>query len=61
MNTVVSYMIAKRIPLTLSNYLSIAYLGDVSSLEDLGPEDRAEVDDMREDGILVDTESKQAN
>ena len=60
-NYVVKYLISKGIPLTLLNYLSLAYMGDVKSIEDLGPEDRAEFDELLEDGILVDTESKQAN
>jgi hypothetical protein len=60
-NYVVEYLISKGIPLTVRNYIALAYLGDVRSLEDLGPEDRAEVDGLIEDGILVDTQSKQAN
>ena len=42
--------------------LSLARIhGDVTSIEELGREERAEVDELIEDGILVDRESKQAN
>jgi len=40
------YMIEEGIPLTVENYLGIAYMGDVESLDDLGPEDRVEIEEL---------------
>jgi hypothetical protein len=49
------------IPLTVKHYLSLAYFGDITGLDQVGPEDRVEIDELIEDGILVDTESEYAN
>jgi hypothetical protein len=46
---------------TVKNYIELAYMGDKSSLEELEGEERVYVDDLIEDGLLVDTESEYAN
>jgi hypothetical protein len=54
-------MLKCGIPFTVKHYLAVAYMGDVTSLEELGEENLVEILDLIEDGILVDTESKYAN
>jgi hypothetical protein len=58
---VVDYMVQNHIPLTISNYLAINYMGDVKDLSEVGPEDRAEIERLLEDGFLVDTNSNDLN
>ena len=60
-NCVLEMMKKCGIPLTVKHYLSLAYFGDITGLDQVGPEDRVEIDELIEDGILVDTESEYAN
>jgi hypothetical protein len=49
---ILNYMKNEGIPLTLSNYLGIAYMGDVKSLDDVGVEDRVEIEELLATGQL---------
>jgi hypothetical protein len=49
---VLNYLIKNRLPLTLENYLNVAYLGDKKSLRDVGAEDRAEILALLEEAKL---------
>jgi hypothetical protein len=40
---VLASMLKKKIPLTQRNYRELAYMGDKHSIEELGPEERAEL------------------
>jgi hypothetical protein len=40
------------LPMLLSTYLELAYMGDIGSLDEVGEEDRAEIDDLLTDGTL---------
>ena len=53
-NCVLQMMLKCGIPFTVKHYL--AYMGDVTSLEELGEENLVEILDLIEDGILVDTD-----
>ncbi len=57
---IIHKMIDAGLALTVKNYLTLAYFGDLVNLDDL-PETKAEIDQLVEEGILVDTESNQAN
>jgi hypothetical protein len=61
MDAVLDYMLKKKIVLTVEKYLELAYMGDISSLDEVGPEDRAEIEQLIEDGVLVDTKSNRVN
>jgi hypothetical protein len=49
---ILNYMKNEGIPLTLSNYLGIAYMGHVKSLDDVGVEDRVEIEELLATGQL---------
>jgi hypothetical protein len=51
-NYTVEHMRANGLPMLLSTYLELAYMGDVGSLDEVGEEDRAEIDDLLADGTL---------
>jgi hypothetical protein len=40
---VLRYMIANKIPVTQTNYLTLAYFGDKSSIDELGGEELADL------------------
>ena len=61
MDYTLKYLIEHRIPLTLENYLALAYMGDVESLEQLGPEDYVEIQALLDEAQLVDTKSRGVN
>jgi hypothetical protein len=61
LNYTLRYLYAHGIVPTVRNYLGLEYMGDVSTLEDVGPEDRAEIDRLIADGFLVDTKSERVN
>ena len=52
MDCTLSWMREHHIPPTLSNYLSLAYMGDVENLDDVGPEDRVQIDELLATGEL---------
>jgi hypothetical protein len=54
---VIDYLIKMGYPLTVKNYLHVSYMGDASCLDDLEGENRAEVEDLIERGLLVDTDT----
>jgi hypothetical protein len=58
---VVAFLIKTKQPLTLKNYLSVAYMGDKQTLSEVGPEDLAEIESLLEDVQIVDTESEGIN
>jgi hypothetical protein len=60
-NSTLRYLYANNILPTVANYLSLEFMGDISSLEDVGPEDRAEIEELIEDGLLVDTDNEFRN
>jgi len=55
------YLIEMKRPLTLKNYLALAYWGDAESLSDLGPEDLAEIEELLIENQIVRTESEELN
>jgi hypothetical protein len=59
LNRTLRFLYFKNILPTVRNYLSVEFMGDVSRLEDVGPEDRAEIERLLENGLLVDTDSDQ--
>jgi hypothetical protein len=61
LNYTLRYPYANNILPTVANYLSLNYCGDISRLEDVGPEDRAEIERLIEHGFLVDTKSERVN
>lgn len=61
LNYSLRYLYANNILPTVRNYLSVEFMSDVSRLEDVGPEDRAEIEKLIEDGFLVDTKSERVN
>jgi hypothetical protein len=56
-NIVVDYLITMGYALTVNNYLQVSTMGDASCLDDLEGENRAEVEDLIEEGLLVDSDS----
>ena len=46
---------------TVQNYLQLNYLGEITSLDQVGEEDRAEIDQLIEDGYLVNIASQRVN
>jgi hypothetical protein len=52
MNCVIDYMIAHNIPRTVENYVRFAYLGD-KTVDDVEGEDLVEIQDLIEEGALV--------
>lgn len=61
-NPVLEYMLKHHIPLTVHNYISLNWCGgEVSKLDDLGEEDYAEVQELVERNLLVDSESEFIN
>jgi hypothetical protein len=61
LNYSLRYLYANNILPTVRNYLSLEFMGDVSRLEDVGPEDRASIERLIADGFLVDTKSERVN
>lgn len=57
---VIDFMIASGILLTVANYCEINY-GSPLKLDDLLGEYRAEVSELVESGVLVETESRHKN
>jgi hypothetical protein len=51
-NHVIEHMQSRSLPMLLSIYLELAYMGDVSRLDEVGPEDRAEIEELLADGTL---------
>ncbi len=49
---VVNFMVANGIEPTVDAYLELAFIGDVKSLDQLEPEDAAEIESLIEDGVL---------
>ena len=60
-NRTLRYLYANNILPTVRNYLGLEFMGGVSTLEDAGPEDRAEIEGLIEDGLLVDTDNEFRN
>jgi len=58
---VVRFLIKTKRPLTLKNYLSVAYMADKQTLAELGPEDLAEIEELLAEHQLTDTESGEIN
>jgi hypothetical protein len=54
---IIDYMIENKIPLTIRNYIVINTFGDCHRIEELGPEDRADLESLIENGLLVDTDN----
>ncbi|HXM97171.1 MAG TPA: hypothetical protein VN982_01715 [Candidatus Dormibacteraeota bacterium] len=61
LNYTLRYLYCNGILPTVRNYLALEYMSDVSGLEDVGPEDRTEIERLIEDGFLVDTKSERVN
>jgi hypothetical protein len=61
MSAVIEKLKKEALPLTVTNYLLFAYMGEVNSLAQLEGEDLCEVLELIEDGLLVDTESGAIN
>jgi hypothetical protein len=57
LNYTLRYLYGNNILPTVRNYLGLEFMGDVSTLEDVGPEDRAEIERLIENGLLVDTDT----
>jgi hypothetical protein len=55
-NPVVAYFIKNKIPLTVKNYVRCNWMGQ-KTVEDLEGEEVAEIEELLEEGQLVDTES----
>jgi hypothetical protein len=47
------YLYDQGIVPSVKNYLEINYCGDITSLEQVGPEDLAEIESLIEDGFLI--------
>jgi len=58
---IIDFLVANKLPLTLKNYLEIAYMGDAEGLAELGPEDTADIEQLLLDAKIVDTPSKMAS
>lgn len=43
---VLAYLVENELPLTIRNYLGLAYMGDIADPEELGPEDAAEFSEI---------------
>jgi hypothetical protein len=54
---IVDALIKMGQPLTVRNYIQLNTMGDASCLDDLEGEDRAEVEELVEEGLLVDTDN----
>ncbi len=61
LNHTLRFLYFKNILPTVRNYLSVEFMGDLSRLEDVGPEDRASIERLIADGFLVDTKSERVN
>ncbi len=61
LNHTLRFLYFENILPTVRNYLSVEFMGDVSTLEDVGPEDRAEIERLIEAGLLVNTKSERVN
>ncbi len=61
LNHTLRFLYFKNILPTVRNYLSVEFMGDLSRLEDVGPEDRASIERLIADGFLVDTKSERLN
>ncbi len=61
LNYTLRFLYSNNILPTVRNYLGLEYMSDVSSLEDVGPEDRASIERLIADGFLVDTKSERVN
>jgi len=61
LNYTLRFLYSNNILPTVRNYLGLEYMSDVSTLEDVGPEDRAEIERLIADGFLVDTKSERVN
>jgi hypothetical protein len=61
LNHTLRFLYSNNILPTVRNYLSLEYMGDISTLEDVGPEDRASIERLIADGFLVDTKSEHVN
>ncbi len=55
LNYTLRFLYSNNILPTVRNYIQLDTMGDASTLDDLGPETRAEVEGLIEDGLLVDT------
>jgi hypothetical protein len=55
LNHTLRYLCSNGILPTVRNYIQLDTLADASTLDDLGPETRAEVEGLIEDGLLIDT------
>ena len=60
LDSLLRYMIALNIPLTVENYVGLNFMGD-QTRDSLEGEYLAEVERLIEDGLLVDTKSKCVN
>jgi hypothetical protein len=58
LNYSLRYLYANGILPTVRNYIQLDTMGDASTLEELGPEARAEIESLIEIGLLVDTENQ---
>jgi hypothetical protein len=54
---IVDALIRMGQPLTVKNYIQLNTMGDASCLDDLEGENRAEVEELIEEGLLVDTDN----
>jgi hypothetical protein len=54
---IVEALIKMGRPLTVKNYIQLNTFGDASCLDELEGEDRVEVEDLIEEGLLVDTDN----
>jgi len=57
LNHVLRYLYANNILPTVRNFIQLDTMSDLSTLDDLGPEARVEVEELIEDGFLVDSET----
>jgi hypothetical protein len=57
LNHTLRYLYSNGILPTVRNYIQLDTMGDASTLEELGPETRVEIESLIEIGLLVDTES----
>jgi hypothetical protein len=61
MDHTLRYLYKNGMLATVENYIRLNFLGEFSTLDELGPEDRVEIDQLIEDGFLVDTKSQRVN
>jgi len=59
-NPIVAYLVKNKIPLTVQNYVECNWMGE-KTVEDLEGEEIAEIEELLEEGQLVDTQSSQAS